>query len=154
MNSRRYSKTLKKQDLININKLLEDENEILKKEIGNMAALLRSQDERQQTEIKSLITENEILSKTNSQLVELNQELQESLKPLRNINSEYLYKKDQVNRSSLSSRSIKNKENYCEPTKSLKVLKKQQISPLKAGLLQDSRKLLALVSKMKRLQKN
>lgn len=154
MNNRRYSKTLKKQDLININKLLEDENEILKKEITNLTALLRSQEERQQTEIKSLITENEFLNKTNSQLTELNQELQESLKLSRNISSDYILKKDQVSKSSLSSRNLKNKENYCEPPKSLKVLKKQQISPLKAGLLQDSKKLLALVSKMKRLQKN
>lgn len=153
MNNRRYSKTLKKADLININKLLEDENEILKKEIANLTALMRSQEERQQTEIKSLMTENENLIRKNAQLAQSTLELQDALRLTRNNQTEYI-KKDQVPKASLSSRYLRSKENYSEQQKSCKNLTKQQISPLKAGLLQDSKKLLALVTKMKRLQKN
>lgn len=153
MNIRRYSKTLKKADLININKLLEDENEILKKEIANLTALMKSQEERQQTEIKSLMTENENLVRKNSQLVQSALELQEALRLTRNNPVEFS-KKEQGSKASLSSRCLRSKENCGEQQRSCKNLNKKQISPLKAGLLQDSRKLLALVTKMKRLQKN
>ena len=55
MNNRRFSKNIKKCDLINISKLFEEENTILKQEISVLNSLLKSQEERHQTELKSVI---------------------------------------------------------------------------------------------------
>ena len=46
MNNRKFSKKLKKSDILNLNKLFEDENIILKKEISVLNSLLKSQEER------------------------------------------------------------------------------------------------------------
>ena len=70
MNTRRYSKSLKKSDLINLNNILHEENSILKQEISNLNSLIKSQEDRHSTELNSYINENEKLSKTNSQLIQ------------------------------------------------------------------------------------
>jgi hypothetical protein len=155
MNTRRYSKSLKKSDLINLSNILQEENEILKKELKNLNSLLTSQEDRHKTEVNSLLTENEKLSKTNSQLIQSTIELQEALKLLRGSYQISSTSRESLSKNALTSRSLcKNKENLqnhsdsCKSTKNL-----DRISPLKAGLLQDSRKLQVLMNKMKRLSK-
>ena len=157
MNTRRYSKSLKKSDLINLNNILHEENSILKQEISNLNSLIKSQEDRHSTELNSYINENEKLSKTNSQLIQSTIELQEALKLIRLNYPVSVSSRESLTKCSTSARSLtKNKENYkndSDSCKSSKHLQHNKVSPLKAGLLQDSRKLQVLMSKMKRLTK-
>ena len=163
MNNRRFSKNIKKCDLINISKLFEEENTILKQEISVLNSLLKSQEERHQTELKSVYEENESLKYHNSELVKTTIELQHALKSIRS-DLGAIHKKNSLNtKPALTSRiqetsRIYNDENILSyevsnSSRSAKAINsKAKISPLRAGLMKDSKKISMLVTKIKRLK--
>ena len=165
MNNRKFSKKLKKSDILNLNKLFEDENIILKKEISVLNSLLKSQEERYEAEIKSIIEENESLMYHNSELVKNTIELQNALKSIRNDLGNIHRKTTNYKEKSILHTSrvqetsrLYDKENLPltdhqnTSRSSRNMSNKAKISPLRAGLIKDSKKISKLVTKIKQLK--
>lgn len=167
MSSRRLSKNLKKSDLLNLNKLYEDENTILKKEISVLNSLIKSQEERHNAETNSLLQENDSLKFHNSELMKTTIELQGALNSIRNDlgcihrkTRNLKEKKGLQSSRELATSRIYNESENTPPIEtqntsrnSKRSLSKPKISPLRAGLIKDSKKISVLVSKLKRLKK-
>ena len=163
MNSRRFSKNLKKSDLLNLNKLYEDENAILKKEISVLNSLIKSQEERHNAETKSLLEENTSLKYHNSELTRTTIELQEALNGLRNDLGNIHRKSREYREKTIlhtlreqkSSRALIENIPGLETQNTSRTVKgsssRSKVSPLRAGLLKDSKKISRLVTKMKKL---
>ena len=163
MNSRRFSKNLKKSDLLNHLKLYEDENNILKKEIAVLNSLIKSQEERYHAELDSLTEENNSLKAQNSDFLNKIKELKDTLTPLtkercaQNLNPfKQLDKNGGFTSRDSVSKKCRDHENSCYKEHSIqssKILKTySKVSPLRAQLIEDSKKISKLVTKIRKFK--
>jgi hypothetical protein len=165
MNTRRVSKKIKKADLISLNKLFEEENNILKQEVSVLNTLIKSQEERHSADLKSIIEENNSLKHNNLELINNTIQLQDTLKKIRaelaaihtqsgNYKDKYVLHCSRVQETSRVYNDLENIIPYeiQNTSKSSRAATKQKISPIRSGLIKDSKKISQLVNKIKKLK--